>query len=284
MATKKLPKAKKGFKVVKLPPVRANYKLQQEMRRAVQADSIKLKKYLSKELKITTARVDKINRNTNFSPLQKEARRQKALLSYATKAQRRSDSIQRQTTRKMKRIFDKLQDVNTARTVKSLSTVLTPEAAAAKVSRVKGTKKFAKSSAKLFAELTRFTDNVHTSTLERLNRELRKNADNPKNFRKAFRKIAAIQTRQVNNGSKTATHKVNAGFNASVQRSLSKSNFYRWKTKADEIVRDAHRKVHNTIQRWDKPPTLSNGRTVHPGEDYNCRCWSEVYSVIKVQK
>ena len=36
-------------------------------------------------------------------------------------------------------------------------------------------------------------------------------------------------------------------------------------------TRDSHWALNGTIQRWDKPP-LVDGRNLHPGEDYQCRC------------
>lgn len=48
---------------------------------------------------------------------------------------------------------------------------------------------------------------------------------------------------------------------------------YIWITSRDERVRDAHSELDGTRQRWDTPPVSSDdGRTNHPGEDYQCRC------------
>lgn len=46
---------------------------------------------------------------------------------------------------------------------------------------------------------------------------------------------------------------------------------YRWSSSQDERVRPAHRRMNRTVHRWDDPP-LVDGRRVHPGEDYQCRC------------
>lgn len=51
---------------------------------------------------------------------------------------------------------------------------------------------------------------------------------------------------------------------------------YRWNTQADERVRLDHALLHETIQRWDKPPIVHrmSGRRAHPGLDYQCRCFA----------
>lgn len=57
---------------------------------------------------------------------------------------------------------------------------------------------------------------------------------------------------------------------------------YLWTTSRDERVRGTpggkwpsglHYDLDGTRQRWDTPPIISeDGRTGHPGEDYQCRC------------
>jgi SPP1 gp7 family putative phage head morphogenesis protein len=48
---------------------------------------------------------------------------------------------------------------------------------------------------------------------------------------------------------------------------------YIWKTAGDARVRESHRKLNNTVQRWDDPP-LSDppDHHSHPGQIWNCRC------------
>jgi SPP1 gp7 family putative phage head morphogenesis protein len=46
---------------------------------------------------------------------------------------------------------------------------------------------------------------------------------------------------------------------------------YRWSSSQDERVRDSHRRLNRTVHAWNDPP-LVDGRRVHPGEDYQCRC------------
>lgn len=50
---------------------------------------------------------------------------------------------------------------------------------------------------------------------------------------------------------------------------------YIWRTSRDERVRESHRALEGTVQKWSDPPTTLEGRTVHPGEDYQCRCTAE---------
>lgn len=47
---------------------------------------------------------------------------------------------------------------------------------------------------------------------------------------------------------------------------------YMWSDSGDERVRRSHRELNGKIFRWDDPPTNSDGRTCHPGQDYGCRC------------
>ena len=47
---------------------------------------------------------------------------------------------------------------------------------------------------------------------------------------------------------------------------------YIWCTCGDERVRDSHKALDGKKFSWDTPPVNSDGRTCHPGEDYQCRC------------
>lgn len=48
---------------------------------------------------------------------------------------------------------------------------------------------------------------------------------------------------------------------------------YVWTTSEDERVRPAHEELDGTTQNWNAPPVISDdGRTGHPGDDYQCRC------------
>ena len=52
--------------------------------------------------------------------------------------------------------------------------------------------------------------------------------------------------------------------------------YYRWRTAGDGDVRESHAEMEGTIQRFDQPPTLSDGMTGNSGEFPNCRCFAEV--------
>ena len=49
---------------------------------------------------------------------------------------------------------------------------------------------------------------------------------------------------------------------------------YIWSTSQDNRVRDSHRHLNKTTQKWGNPPIVDEktGRRCHPGEDYQCRC------------
>lgn len=47
---------------------------------------------------------------------------------------------------------------------------------------------------------------------------------------------------------------------------------YIWCTSGDERVRDSHKALDGKKFSWDNPPLNSDGRSCHPGEDYQCRC------------
>ena len=53
---------------------------------------------------------------------------------------------------------------------------------------------------------------------------------------------------------------------------------YIWRCFKDNVTRDSHMSLDGTYQDWNNPPTIRRGKgtaQVHPGEDYNCRCWAE---------
>jgi SPP1 gp7 family putative phage head morphogenesis protein len=48
---------------------------------------------------------------------------------------------------------------------------------------------------------------------------------------------------------------------------------YRWSTSKDSRVREEHRELDGTEQRWaEAPVTSKDGRRNHPGRDFQCRC------------
>lgn len=78
---------------------------------------------------------------------------------------------------------------------------------------------------------------------------------------------------------RTETARANAYINQSRAQSVG-SHQYRWHNSGDAAVRDSHknykgRKLQGMIFSWDKPPTLSDGMTGHPGTFPNCRCFAE---------
>ena len=67
--------------------------------------------------------------------------------------------------------------------------------------------------------------------------------------------------------------KLNGQINQTRQRAVGIVE-YEWGTSRDGKVREAHRDLDRTIQRWDSPPVVDprTGRRGHPGEDFQCRC------------
>lgn len=51
---------------------------------------------------------------------------------------------------------------------------------------------------------------------------------------------------------------------------------YMWRTSQDERVREIHRDLEGSRQKWNAPPVVSeDGRREHPGGDFQCRCTAE---------
>lgn len=49
---------------------------------------------------------------------------------------------------------------------------------------------------------------------------------------------------------------------------------YTWRTARDERVRASHRRMEGRVCLWSERP-LVGSRHVHPGEDFQCRCYAE---------
>lgn len=67
--------------------------------------------------------------------------------------------------------------------------------------------------------------------------------------------------------------KLNAQINEVQQVSLGVVS-YTWRTSLDERVRDSHAALEGKTFFWNDPPSI-DGRELHPGEDYQCRCTAE---------
>lgn len=48
-----------------------------------------------------------------------------------------------------------------------------------------------------------------------------------------------------------------------------------WRTAGDSTVRKSHREMNGKVFALDKPPRLSDGQEVFPGQTFNCRCYME---------
>jgi SPP1 gp7 family putative phage head morphogenesis protein len=69
------------------------------------------------------------------------------------------------------------------------------------------------------------------------------------------------------------------------------AEYYIWRTMKDERVRESHEYMDGLLCDWNDPSTYSeddgknwssrsgiNGVELHPGEDYQCRCYAEIYT------
>lgn len=77
----------------------------------------------------------------------------------------------------------------------------------------------------------------------------------------------------------TETARANASINQARAMKAGASQ-YRWHNSGDGAVRHSHliykgKPMQGQIFSWDKPPTLSDGMTGHPGTFPRCRCFAE---------
>lgn len=77
----------------------------------------------------------------------------------------------------------------------------------------------------------------------------------------------------------TETARASASINQARAMSVG-SNQYRWHNSGDAAVRHSHKfykgkRLQGMIFSWDKPPTLDDGMTGHPGTFPRCRCFAE---------
>jgi SPP1 gp7 family putative phage head morphogenesis protein len=84
-------------------------------------------------------------------------------------------------------------------------------------------------------------------------------------------RAAAHAVRRVRSAARSRVLSLGGSANRVVQTALGIER-YKWVTRGDGRVRQSHRRLSGTIQRWDRPPRISPGRRGHPGDDYNCRC------------
>jgi SPP1 gp7 family putative phage head morphogenesis protein len=67
-----------------------------------------------------------------------------------------------------------------------------------------------------------------------------------------------------------------------VRAQAAGSTQYVWRNSGDAAVRHSHKfykgkKLDGMVFSWDKPPTLDDGTTGHPGTFPNCRCYPEPF-------
>jgi len=60
---------------------------------------------------------------------------------------------------------------------------------------------------------------------------------------------------------------------------MLEEDYYIWRTKGDEKVREEHALREGKVYNRNLPPECGNS-----GEDYNCRCWAEPFEVEKMKR
>lgn len=78
---------------------------------------------------------------------------------------------------------------------------------------------------------------------------------------------------------RTETARANASINQARAQAVG-SRQYIWRNSGDGAVRPAHKmyrgkKLDGMVFSWDDPPTLDDGTVANPGQQPNCRCFSE---------
>lgn len=95
---------------------------------------------------------------------------------------------------------------------------------------------------------------------------------------KEIRKRFGVTKSKANLLARDQTLTLNAQIAKTRQQAAGVSE-YIWTTSGDERVRGNdpndttdHVALEGTRHRWDTPPDVGDGRRLHPGEDYQCRC------------
>jgi len=78
---------------------------------------------------------------------------------------------------------------------------------------------------------------------------------------------------------RTETARSSTALNLARATSVGSTHYF-WRNSGDKAVRPAHEKLHGKkldgqVFAWNKPPTLDDGSTGHPGTFPNCRCYAE---------
>jgi len=118
------------------------------------------------------------------------------------------------------------------------------------------------------AFITRFADEEIEAAQDAVSRAIRSGRSS-KEVQKELRKRFGISDRRAERIARTECGQLNAQITRERQRELGVEK-YRWRTSADERVRDAHEAINGQIFSWNEGPALTNGQ--HPGEPINCRC------------
>lgn len=94
---------------------------------------------------------------------------------------------------------------------------------------------------------------------------------------KEIARIEGVSKRRAEFVARDQVAKLNAKLQQERQQALG-GETYTWRSSKDSRVRQSHRDLDGTVQRWDSPPVVDEktGRRAHPGEDFQCRCRAEL--------
>lgn len=125
-------------------------------------------------------------------------------------------------------------------------------------------------------ENVRLIKSLRADTLAKYEQIILNNVPKGLNANQTFRDLkqaGEISERRAKFIARDQTSKFSSALNQERMKQVGVTE-YRWRTARDERVRSRHRQLHGKTFKLSEPPTI-NGKRVHPGEDFNCRCIME---------
>ena len=168
--------------------------------------------------------------------------------------------------RRMESLGDKVEERSTDEQIRAIRATLGVRPTFYDDDKVRGILNAWKQENRAF--ITRMSDETVQEMMDEASRAVRSGRTN-KEIRDKLRKRFGISDRRAQTIARTEISQLNAQITRERQRELGVEK-YRWRTSADERVRDAHEAINGQIFSWDEGPALTDGQ--HPGESVNCRC------------
>ena len=117
------------------------------------------------------------------------------------------------------------------------------------------------------------------SNIEQLVFRMVRSGESPSAIREAIRDVMATSKNRAQLIARDQVSKFNGRLSEQRQTQMGVKE-YTWRTSQDGRVRDTHRALDGTTQKWSNPPvTVVSGKRAgernHPGEDILCRCIAE---------